>query len=437
MSDYIVTLRRPHAPQAAFIDSPAKRKAVRAGRRGGKTVGVATLAVKALLAMRRVLYAVPTQEQVDRFWFECKRALANLIDANILYKNETRHILEFPGTEARIRAKTAWNADSLRGDYADLLILDEWQLMNEDAWEVVGAPMMLDTNGDAVFVYTPPSFRTAGMSKAHDPRHAAKLFAKAQADTTGRWAAFHFGSQDNPYLSVEALAEIAQDMSDLTYRQEILALDIDEAPGALWTRAGIERMRVVKAPDLTRIVTGIDPSATASGDEAGVITGGVGVCSCRGEPALHGFVLSDDSVQAAPEKWAAAGVTAYHKYDGNALVAESNNGGEMVRVTIGTIPHAPPVKLVYASRGKFTRAEPISLLPIHFVGSFPRLEEELCTWIPGMASPNRLDAFVWAFTELLITGKSMQSIMQHYADLAARRKEQGHLHDGTLATAGA
>ena len=424
MSEITITLRRPHARQAAFIDSPVKRRVVRAGRRGGKTVGVATLACKAFLAGHRVLYAVPTQEQIDRFWAECKRALAPLIDAKIVYKNETRHILELPGTEQRIRAKTAWNADTLRGDYADLLILDEWQLMNEDAWEVVGAPMMLDTNGDVVFVYTPSSFRTAGLSQAHDPRHAAKLFQKAKTDSTGRWAAFHFSSHDNPHLSTDALAEITSDMTNLAYRQEILAEDIDEVPGALWTRQAIEQMRLTKAPDLSRVGTAIDPSATSGGDEAGVITGGVGWCDCRGTPELHGFLLADDSIQAAPEKWAASGVTAYHKHKADVLVAESNNGGEMVRVTIGTVKNAPPVKLIHASRGKYTRAEPISLLPIHFVGSFAKLEDELCTWIPGMASPNRLDAFVWCFTELMVTGAPMQRVMDHYKRLADAQKEQ-------------
>src|SRR5262244_3629047 len=144
-------MRVPHPKQAAFVYDPIKRKMVRAGRRGGKTIGFATIAVEAFLAGRRVLYAVPTQEQIDRFWFECKRALAPGIAYGAVRKNETRHILEIPGTETRIRAKTAWDADTLRGDYADLLILDEFQLMNEDAWGVVGAPMMLDTNGNAVF----------------------------------------------------------------------------------------------------------------------------------------------------------------------------------------------------------------------------------------------------------------------------------------------
>lgn len=198
---------------------------VRAGRRGGKTVGAAIKAVKAFLEGRRVLYATPTAEQMEKFWFEVNRALAEPIHAGALKKNEVEHYIEKPGTEQRIKAKTAWNADTMRGDYADLLILDEWQLMDEDAWEIVGAPMLLDNNGDAVFIYTPPSLRGAGVSKARDPRHAAKMFQAAQADTTGRWQAFHFTSHDNPFISQDALGELIQDMSKQSYRQEILAED--------------------------------------------------------------------------------------------------------------------------------------------------------------------------------------------------------------------
>ena len=136
-------------------------------------------------------------------------------------KNETAHIIERAGTEQRIRAKTAWNADSLRGDTADLLVLDEYQLMAEDAWELVGAPMLLDNRGDAVFLYTPPSVARQVVSKAIDKRHAAKLFKAAQADDSGRWAAFTFTSHDNPHISKQALDEITQDMSVLAYQQEI------------------------------------------------------------------------------------------------------------------------------------------------------------------------------------------------------------------------
>ncbi len=221
----MVHLRPPHPQQVKFVDSIAKRIIIRAGRRGGKTVGVAIKALLAFLAGKRVLYAAPTGEQTDRFWYEVTTALAEAIDAGAYRLDKTERYIERPGTQNRIKAKTAWNADTLRGDYADLLILDEWQLMDEDAWEVVGAPMLIDNDGDAVFVYTPPSLRSAGVSKAHDPRHAAKMFKAAGEDGSGRWARFHFTSHDNPFISASGLAEVFKDMSRASYRQEILAED--------------------------------------------------------------------------------------------------------------------------------------------------------------------------------------------------------------------
>lgn len=215
----------PHVNQQHILESNAKRKVIRAGRRSGKTVCSAIMAVKAFLAGKRVLYTAPTAEQVDTFWYEIKKAFSEPINANVYAKNETEHIIEKRDTENRIQARTAWAADMIRGSYADLLIMDEYQLCNEDLWAVVGAPMLLDRDGSAVFIYTPPSLRSAGVSKARDPRHAAKMFKAAQADTTGRWQAFSFTSHDNPYISKEALAEIIKDMSKQSYRQEILAED--------------------------------------------------------------------------------------------------------------------------------------------------------------------------------------------------------------------
>ena len=232
-----VTIPKPHLKQQAFIDSTAKRKVIRAGRRGGKTVGAAIMAVKSFLEGHRVLYATPTADQVEKFWYEVKQALAQPIQHLVYSKNETLHIVEKEGTQNRIKAKTAWNADTLRGDYADLLILDEFQLMNEDTWEVVGAPMLLDNDGDAVFIYTPPSLRSAGVSKARDPRHAAKLFKEALTDATGRWQAFTFTSHDNPYISKVALGELISDMSKTSYRQEILAEDDESQASWLVYRA--------------------------------------------------------------------------------------------------------------------------------------------------------------------------------------------------------
>jgi hypothetical protein len=218
-------LRPPGPQQQPFAESKAKLIIIRAGRRGGKTVGVAIKCLVAFLDGRRVLYTAPTSEQTDAFWYEIVTALAEAIKAGVYVYNKTERYIERAGTKNRIKAKTAWDADSLRGDWADLLVFDEWQLSNEDAWEVVGAPMLIDNNGDAVFIYTPPSLRSAGISKAHDPRHAAKMFKAAGEDKSGRWATFHFTSFDNPFVSHEGLAAVAQNMSQASFRQEILAED--------------------------------------------------------------------------------------------------------------------------------------------------------------------------------------------------------------------
>lgn len=393
----IINLPKPHQKQTDFIQSIAPRKIIRAGRRGGKTVGVSIYAVENFLKGKRILYAAPTQEQVDRFWVSVTRALQEPIDAGVFYKNETKHIIELPNTEQRIRAKTAWNADSLRGDYADVLIMDEFQLIAEDAWNTVGAPMLADNNGSAIFIYTPPSLHSRSVSKAQDPQNAAKMFKRAMADTSGRWKAFNFTSYDNPYISKDALDDLAHDMTAVAYRMEILAEDLDEAPGALWKRDDLDKARVTKAPELELVVVGVDPSATSGGDEAGIITAGR-----KGEDY---YTLADDSIQGSPQQWATAAVTAYHRHKANAIIAEDNNGGEMVEAVIKQVDPTVIVKRVHASRGKATRAEPVAAVSEqgrdHHVGNFPALEDELCLWVPGDASPNRLDAKVWAVTELM------------------------------------
>jgi hypothetical protein len=128
--------------------------------------------------------------------------LAPLVSEGLLVKSEAERFIEKPGTRRRIKAATAWDADTLRSGYAELLILDEWQLlMNEDTWELVGTPLLLDSDRDALFIYTPPSLRSRAATKAGDPRHGAKMFKFAEADKSGRWQAFHFTSHANPHIS--------------------------------------------------------------------------------------------------------------------------------------------------------------------------------------------------------------------------------------------
>ena len=398
----IVTLPKPHKMQQAIIDSKAKRKIIRAGRRSGKTIVASIIAVKAFLAGERILYAAPTEDQVATFWYAVKNALHNPVDEGIFRKNEVYHTIELEDTKQRIRAKTAFNVDTLRGDFCSVLILDEFQLMDEAAWKIVGAPMLLDTNGSGTFIYTPPSLTSRSMSKARDPLHAAKMFKKAKQDTTGRWETFHFSSFDNPYISHDALNEITQDMTNLAYRQEIKAEDVEEAPGALWTRKLINDTRVTEHPDLVRVIVGVDPTGSLT-NETGIIIAGIGTDG-------HGYVIDDKSLLGTPGQWADAVLTAYNHNKADLIVTETNFGGLMCEQTITQaakdkgydIRH----KNVQASRGKAVRAEPVVAAyergKIHHVGEFPYLEDEMSMWIPGSSqnSPNRLDALVWAVTEL-------------------------------------
>jgi hypothetical protein len=387
--EIIIKLREPHSQQVKFIDSTAKRKVIRAGRRGGKTTGVAILAAKEFLNDKRILYAAPTEDQVSKFWIEIKRTFNPLIDDEVFYKNETKHIIEKLDsiTDARIRAKTAWDADTLRGDYADLLILDEYQLMDSNAWDEVGAPMLADNNGDAIFIYT----QKRGLN------HAKKLFDKAKQDKTGRYETFVFSSFDNPYISKEALNDLTNDMTNLSYRAEILAEDIEDDPGALWKRGMIKYKQPLQ---LKRIVVGVDPSGSSQGDECGIICAGI-------DNNGFAYILNDDSLQGSPGLWGQTVVDCYNDNEADRVVGESNYGGEMIETNIRVFNKSISYKAVHATRGKAVRAEPIVAkyekgLVFH---SYPmdKLEDEMCNWIPGDGkSPNRVDALVWALTELLM-----------------------------------
>jgi phage terminase large subunit-like protein len=189
--------------------------------------------------------------------------------------------------------------------------------------------------------------------------------------------------------------------------QELEAKLLTDNPGALWKREQIDSNRVTNYPDLTRVVVGVDPTASAGGDEAGIVTAGMS--------GSDYFTLSDDSRQGSPQEWASAAVAAYHRHKADCIVAEKNNGGDMVESVLRQVDPNVNVKLVWASRGKVTRAEPIAAIAEqgrdHHVGYFPQLEDELCMWLPGEASPNRLDAKVWALTEL--SGGSQVSVIKN------------------------
>lgn len=242
MSSIKVILPRPHPKQRDFLRSTAKRKVVVAGRRGGKTTGVGILACERGLAGKIVLYAAPIARQTDAFWRFVVGVLQPLVDAKIVTKNETDRSLAF-WNGGRIDARTAHDPDSLRSGYADTIIFDEFQLLDPRAWSEVAAPMLVDTGGDAIFIFTP-------LRK----NHAFRIYAQAQqecASENARWGAWHFTSMDNPHLDKTALAEIERDMTQNAYKQEILAQFLDDQ-GAVFRNLD----SVLTATDITPVEVG-------------------------------------------------------------------------------------------------------------------------------------------------------------------------------------
>lgn len=329
-----VHLPKLHPKQNSIEVSRAKRKVICAGRRGGKTTGVADIAVNAMLEGVHVLEAAPVYDQTTVFWSRCKRYLRELITAGVVTKNESDRLLEFKHNGGRIRVKTAHDADTLRSDDAGLLILDEYSLMNPDTWEEVGAPMLLDNNGDAIFIFTPKR-----------KNHAFKLYQKAIGDTSGRWQAWHFTSHDNPYLSPEALTEITADMTESAYRQEILAEFLDSEGQVFRNLAAcMNAPRTIPEEHRGhRIVAGLDWAKQSDFTATSIIC-----ADCHVEVARDRFNLIDyhfqrDRLKALYQKWDVAHIEGESNSIGEPNIEELQRDGLPVMGFQTTATSKPPL----------------------------------------------------------------------------------------------
>jgi phage terminase large subunit-like protein len=193
-------------------------------------------------------------------------------------------------------------------------------------------------------------------------------------------------------------------------RQELEGEILEDIPGALWTRESIDNHRLKDAPqDLERIVVAVDPAASSEegSDETGIVVVGLGRDA---DGYARGYVLEDGTIKGSPEEWAKKAVNLYRKHQADRIIAEKNNGGDMVASVIKAVDRSVPLTLVHASRGKYVRAEPISALyeqgRVHHVGRFDQLEDQMCLFsvdnfkTPAMGSPDRVDALVWGLTSL-------------------------------------
>ena len=246
-----------------------------------------------------------------------------------------------------------------------------------------------------------------GLRLGQDPRAVVTTTPKPNKltrDILGRKTTVR--TSGSTYDNLANLAPTFRDEVLATYegtrigRQELNGELLEDVEGALWTVAGIDEDRVKEHPDLQRVIVAIDPSG---GDKDGNDEQGI-VVAARGVDGEF-YVLADRSCKLSPHGWASRAIAAYREFNADRIVAEVNFGGQMVESTIESVDRAVPVKVVTASRGKVQRAEPIGALyeqhRVHHVGPLPDLEDQMTTWTPADGgSPDRMDALVWALTEL-------------------------------------
>ena len=308
---------------------------------------------------------------------------------------QSRRRLEWPNGAVAL-AFTAEDPEQLRGPQFDAAWCDElakWPYPDA-AFDMLQFGLRLGARPRQLVTTTPRPMalikrliadpRTA-VTRASTHANAAHLSPAFLDEVIGRYAGTRLG------------------------RQEIDGDIIEERADALWTRSVIEAARVREAPPLQRIVIGIDPpgSARPNADACGIVAAGL---------AEDGriYVLEDASVQGlAPQGWAMKAVALYRRLAADALVAEVNQGGDMVRAVLSQVDPALPLRCVHATRGKWLRAEPVAMLYAqgkvkHVDPPMPALEDEMCDFgldgLSGGRSPDRLDALVWAVTELMGRG---------------------------------
>lgn len=316
-------------------------------------------------------------------------------DFRPLYEPSKRRLTWPNGAQA-----TLFNAvepDQLRGPQHDTAWLDEmakWRYVQE-TWDQLQFGMRLGDDPEQLITTTPKPLPLIREIIKYPYTHVTR---GSTFDNKGNLAAAFFAQVIDKYAGTRL------------GRQEIEAEILDDVPGSLWQRTQIDATRVSALPALTRIVIAVDPSGTYGDEEKRSDEVGIAVCG-RGTDK-HGYLINDLSCNVAPSVWASRIVAAFHEYEADEIVVETNFGGAMVEATLRSVEGGGtlPLKFVTASRGKHIRAQPVASLyeqgKVHHLGSFGDLEDQLCLFTPdgymGRKSPDRADALIWGMTDLLV-----------------------------------
>jgi phage terminase large subunit-like protein len=326
----------------------------------------------------------------------CVEGETGLLNANpeIHFNRSWGELLWPNGAKAQLfGAYSPDDVERLRGPQFHLVWCDEFAAWRQiaAAWDMMRLGLRLGPRPH-VIITTTPKPRPKLIEILSDPQTQIARTEDGRVPTT----------DDNPHLHPSVRAELYRQYGGTRLgRQELGGELLTDREGALWTREMIERNRVRALPQMYRIVVGIDPSGTSSRNAQGIVAAGLGMDG-------HGYVLADATCKLSPEGWGRRAVQVYHHFHADRIVAERNYGGDMVAHVIQTIDPKVAYKDVVASRGKVIRAEPIAALyeqnRVHHVGNLNELEDQMTNWVPQDydGSPDRVDALVWALTELML-----------------------------------
>ena len=382
-----------------------------AGRGWGKTRTGAEDAAASGMANPgwRIAVVAPTSADARDTCFEGTSGLINVLprEAVQTYNRSLGELVLVNGT--RYKAFSADEPDRLRGPQHHRAWCDElaaWRY--PEAWDQLLFGLRLGDRPQAVVTTT--------------PKPTALIKQLATATTTKITKGSTFDNAAHLAPSALALLKARYDGTRLG-RQELNAEILGDLPGALWALSTLDLYRLRQAPELGRVVVAVDPAVTANegSDEHGIIVAGVTSKDQRG------VVLEDGSLSGSPNDWARRAISLYRSWGADCIVVEVNQGGDMVSHTLRTIDPLVNVREVRASRGKHIRAEPIAALyeqgKIAHVGAFAELENQMTQMttggFSGTGSPDRVDALVWAFTDLFPQMTAHQVDMTKFSRKAA------------------
>ncbi len=380
-----------------------------AGRGFGKTrTGAEYIRARVKAGCRHISLIAPTAADCRDIMVRGESGLLSIYPPSEapIYQPSNRRLTWPNGAEALLF--TADEPERLRGAQHDTVWADEvgaWRYA-DDAWSMMLFGLRLGDDPRVVITTTP---------------RPIKLIRELMADPTV--VVTRGSSYENRINLAQAFFEqvVRKYQGTRLGRQELEAELLDDVPGALWSRALIEAARPPMGyvqPNMIRIVVAIDPAVTSGedADETGIIVAGK-------DRQDRGYVLADLSGHYTPTEWARVAIAAYRSHGADRVVAEVNNGGEMVENTLRVIDPNVAYTAVRATRGKAVRAEPVSALyeqgRIRHMAALPKLEDQMCAFTPDLdrkpgQSPDRVDALVWAFTELLVEPIESQGMYELY-----------------------